>query len=972
MHESRKNDTSGAYPHGGERGGHSQFNVKPLGSQESVQTKCTQVCGGFTSHGKSCAKIVLVNVYEKTQPCQRLRIYAIIDEQSNRSLASPALFEKLGLSGEQTDYSLNSCLGMSNVQGRKVSNCMIETIDGSCKYLLPPLLECSQIPNARDEIPTSQIATQFGHLKGIASKIPPLDEKAEILLLIGRDLIAAHHVHEQITSPKNEPFAQRLGLGWVIVGQVCLGQIHQDKVNCMKTYLLPNGRESLFPPCSNNFKVTERIPSLADDVFVKTKQDNQISMSVEDREFVDIMSNKMVKDPSGNLVAPLPFASDRPKLPNNRSLALKRAHMLQTSLRKNPQKLGHFLDFMDGIISKGHSEIAPPIANDQECWYLPLFGVYHPKKPDQIRGVFDASAKFENLSLNDVLLQGPDLINSLLGILLRFRKDKIAICADIQQMFYSFLVKEEDRDFLRFFWYKENDPNKEIIEYRMRVHVFGNKPSPSVANFGLQKTAAISETEFGKDVKEFISQNFYVDDGLVSLPTVEQTVDLMKRTQAALLQNGNLRLHKIASSDERVLKAFPPGDLTKDISCLDLSKDDLLTQRSLGLLWVLKSDCFTFSVPDVERPFTQRGVLSVVNSLYDPLGFVAPVTIVDKLLLRSMTSGNCSWDEPLPDEYFQKWLDWTDSLKSLKDVSISRGYFGHSLSQASNNTLLLFSDASEKAIASVAYLVSETVENSKTQIGFVMGKTKVAPTKGHTIPRLELCAAVLSAEIAEQVLAQLQVHVNEVRYFTDSKVVLGYIYNRKRRFYTYVANRVERILNSSKFSQWYYIDTKHNPADIGSRGASPSQMSDCMWLKGPPEKIFVKMNQSSEHFCLHNPDQDKEVRPDVTCMATRSMEGHSSLDPKYLQKFSSFRRLTKTVSNLQHVCKSLNKSCECVGWHLCPEASSAENVESAQCLIFRTFQKESYPKEIDCLKSWRKAKKLKIANPRKKPYHRPW
>ncbi|XP_052787345.1 uncharacterized protein LOC128222405 [Mya arenaria] len=110
------------------------------------------------------------------------------------------------------------------------------------------------------------------------------------------------------------------------------------------------------------------------------------------------------------------------------------------------------------------------------------------------------------------------------------------------------------------------------------------------------------------------------------------------------------------------------------------------------------------------------------------------------------------------------------------------------------------------------------------------------------------------------------------------------------------------------------------------------------------------MNQSSEHFCLHNPDQDKEVRPDVTCMATRSMEGHSSLDPKYLQKFSSFRRLTKTVSNLQHVCKSLNKSCECVGWHLCPEASSAENVESAQCLIFRTFQKESYPKEIDCLK----------------------
>ena len=126
----------------------------------------------------------------------------------------------------------------------------------------------------------------------------------------------------------------------------------------------------------------------------------------------------------------------------------------------------------------------------------------------------------------------------------------------------------------------------------MCVHVFGNKPSPSVANFGLRKTANLSEAEFGSDVKKFISENFYVDDGLVSLPTVEETVDLMKHTQTALSRNGNLRLHKIASNDENVLKGFPQEDLVKDLSCLDLSKDTLPTQRSLGLLWDLKSDCF--------------------------------------------------------------------------------------------------------------------------------------------------------------------------------------------------------------------------------------------------------------------------------------------------------------------------------------------------------------------------------------------
>ena len=124
------------------------------------------------------------------------------------------------------------------------------------------------------------------------------------------------------------------------------------------------------------------------------------------------------------------------------------------------------------------------------------------KKQDQIRGVFDASAKFQNISLNDVLLQGPDLTNNLVGILLRFRKDMVAISADIEKMFYSFLVEEKDRDYLRFFWYAENDPMKELVEYRMRVHVFGNKPSPSVANFGLQKTASVSESEYGSDVKE--------------------------------------------------------------------------------------------------------------------------------------------------------------------------------------------------------------------------------------------------------------------------------------------------------------------------------------------------------------------------------------------------------------------------------------------------------------------------------------
>lgn len=424
----------------------------------------------------------------------------------------------------------------------------------------------------------------------------------------------------------------------------------------------------------------------------------------------------------------------------------------------------------------------------------------------------------------------------------------MAISADIEQMFYSFLVDENDRDYLRFFWYPDNDLTKDLIEYRMRVHVFGNRPSPAVANLGLQKTAEISETEFGCDVQKFVSTDFYVDDGLTSTATPEQAVDLMKRTQSALSSNGSLRLHKIASNCEKVMAAFPPEDLAKDLASLDLTKDDLPLQRSLGLSWNLRKDCFTFQVSDTEKPFTRRGVLSVVNSLYDPLGFVAPVTIVGKNLLKEMTISNGDWDDPLPDKYFSAWTVWTTSLQSLKDLLIPRTYFSHSLCQASHNELLLFSDASEKAIASVAYMVSSQSDKPK-QVSFVLGKTKVAPSRGHTIPRLELCAAVLSVEIADFILKQLDVMVHKVRYFTDSKVVLGYICNRTRRFHTYVSNRVQRILDSSEPTQWNYVDTKKNPADVGTRGIDSNQIGDSIWLKGPlKNNLFSPLYKLNTHY----------------------------------------------------------------------------------------------------------------------------
>ena len=149
----------------------------------------------------------------------------------------------------------------------------------------------------------------------------------------------------------------------------------------------------------------------------------------------------------------------------------------------------HYFDFVHKLLEKGHTEPVPKteLSYSSPSWYLPHFGVYHPQKPDKIRVVFDSAAETKGMSLNKVLLSGPDLTNNLLGVLLRFQQDTVAIVADIEQMFHSFLVQEQHRDRLRFFWYKDNDPNGELTEYRMKVHVFGNTSSPTVATFCLRK-----------------------------------------------------------------------------------------------------------------------------------------------------------------------------------------------------------------------------------------------------------------------------------------------------------------------------------------------------------------------------------------------------------------------------------------------------------------------------------------------------
>lgn len=936
-----------------------------------VTATCTEVCGSKIT-GKSCSKICLVQVHPKGEPHNAKKMYAIIDDQSNQSLAKTEFFDMFAIQSKTSPYTLKTCAGVTQVNGRRACDYVVKSFEGKMSFHLPTLIECNAIPNNREEIPTAKAASHHPHLKAIAAEIPPLDPQAEILLLIGRNLLTVHKVRKQICGKQDDPFAQKLDLGWVIIGEVCLGSVHKpSEVNALKTHVLDNGRPSFLTPCDSQFKVKETftlsqsqaissplplsslkvkptVENLGETVFCQTNKDNSLAHSAEDLIFLEKMK-QCFKDNTNSWVAPLPFRSPRRLLPNNRCYALKRLESLRRMFDKKPVMKTHFVEFMKNMLDNKHAELAPPCDKNKETWYLPTFGVYHPQKPEKIRVVFDSSAQFEGVSLNDVLLTGPDLNNTLVGVLLRFRKDLIAITADIEQMFYCFVVQEEHRDYLRFLWYKDNDLSKDVVDYRMRVHVFGNSPSPAVAIYGMRMAAKEAEREYGTDARNFIEQDFYVDDALKSFPTEEEAVDVLQRVKEMLAQS-NLRLHKITSNKAKVVSAFSPEDRAKEIKNLDITTDKLHLQRSLGVIWNTVSDMFTFDVPQEQKPFTRRGVLSTVNSLFDPLGLIAPVTIKGRLLLRDLTSQDLEWDKPLPEDMYDEWRRWQDSLQHLKTLHIPRAYVSFSISQAIFIELCMFSDASVKAIGAVAYLKA-THADGHSEVGFVMGKAKLAPMPDLTIPRLELCAAVLSVEMAELLKEELKVKIDKLTFFTDSKVVLGYIHNTKRRFQVYVNNRVQRIKQSSVPDQWKYVPTEHNPADHASRSLSANKLEGTSWWSGPAFLLDAKkVTPEKGPFDLVDPEMDVEIRQNVTVLVTRATS--SLLGSTRFQRFSKWSSLVKAIAYLHHIAQSFkSKDQGCSGWHLCKRSLTKEALSQAEHSIIRCVQHEVYAEEIKRIKA---------------------
>ena len=508
-------------------------------------------------------------------------------------------------------------------------------------------------------------------------------------------------------------------------------------------------------------------------------------------------------------------------LPNNYFSALVQLKSLERRLDRDPElKQLYAKTIHDNLdkryITKVHKSDCFKVDQPRE-WYLPNHPVVHPHKPGKVRRVWNGAAKFHGQSLNNALLTGPDLLQSLIHILIRFRQHKYDVSADIEGTFLQVGVIPKDQPSLRFLW--REDPASEIAVYQYARHIFGSKDSPTCANYALKRTGSDNQDTFPEAAKS-VHRNFYMDDYLESSPTVEEASNKAKDL-VTMLAKGGFNLTKFGSNiDHLPAELQHSGNSAPADAKVNPKPDE--SSHVLGLKWNHASDTLIVSrgtSPDTNKTITQRVVLSLVSAVYDPIGLVAPYTVQARLLFKDIwrLSGQ-QWDDDLPDKIVTKFNEWSKELPTLSEIQIPRSYFEE---RVDSLELHMFGDSSQDFFSAVAFLRGKvaTTTGHTTELAFVFGKARVAPMKALTIPKLELQASLLAARLRKEIENALMVRIDNSFMWTDSTTVLQWLHSLEKEP-VFVTNRVAEILELTIVDEWNYVKSCDNPADAGTRGLS--------------------------------------------------------------------------------------------------------------------------------------------------------
>ncbi|XP_043267674.1 uncharacterized protein [Venturia canescens] len=511
------------------------------------------------------------------------------------------------------------------------------------------------------------------------------------------------------------------------------------------------------------------------------------------------------------------------------------------------ESLGHMTR-----VSGNHAPLEP-------IYYLPHHGVLTTK----LRVVFNGSCNTDSgISLNDILHTGAKLQWDISDVLLWFRRHRFVFATDIVKMFRQIRVHESDWHLQRIFWVDEGG---RVVPFHLTTVTYGTRSAPFLAGRALDQLLA-----------DLITQ-------------AEQLIGICTA--------GCFPLAKWQSNHPELLTAVGATLSTENARVFEECET-----KALGLAWLPHTDVFKFTVHKYTAGdgITKRIILSEIARLYDPLGFLSPVTIRAKVLLQRLWLEKLNWDDLVSTEVRNSWVAFRQELSHIGTVSVPRWL---NIATGTSVELHAFSDASQLAMGAAVY-VRVSGAGNQTTVSLVCAKTKVAPIKRLTIPRLELAAAVLLAKLTHHVQNVLGLDDSRVYLWTDSMVTLTWVTSHPSRWKDFVRNRVSLAQELVPRAQWRFTPGRDNPADCASRGLTISQLArHSSWWDGPHWLAKDSFHWPTQRIGTGDAAALEE-RPGLTLSLA------TSPSPVYdlILKYSSLTRLLRITSWLFKVITNLKRA----------------------------------------------------------------
>ncbi|XP_058839405.1 uncharacterized protein LOC131694906 [Topomyia yanbarensis] len=906
-----------------------QFRHHPLLHTVSSSKNLSE--NSFTSNHTyhHCGQSVLFRILPVTLHgvSKSINTFAFLDEGSTTTLIEQELIDQLGVKGPTVPLCLKWTANMTRMEGNsQIVTLHVSGVDYKRTHRLENARTVESLNLSPQTLRFSELQQRFPHLVGL-----PVHsyEDAYPRLLIGlRNLPLA--VPQKVKEGNDGPCAVKTRLGWCVYGS--LGNNHTDEhLNYHVCDCTPN--EKLDAMLGAYFN--------AEDIGVQPTLMPESKEEVRAKAILQQTTHRV----DGRFQTGLLWRYDDIELPDSFPMALRRLECLEKRMERDAMLKESVHRQIKDYQDKGYAHLATESellnANPRRVWYLPLGAVTNPKKPGKIRLVWDAAAKVDGISLNSLLIPGPDLLTPLPFVLFRFRLFPVAISSDLKEMFHQISIIPSDRNSQRFL-FRDNPTNPPQV-FTMDVATFGATCSPSTAQFIKNKNAKQFEDQYPRAVDGILNSH-YVDDYLDSFATVEEAQRVASEVRDIHSKAG-FSFHGWSSNSSIVLEHL--GEQSKSVAKdLTLSKINNF-ERVLGMHWIPEVDVLSFSTSfseEIQMLFTtgakptKRQMLKCIMSLFDPLGLLACFLFHGKVLMQEAWRTGMKWDDVVNDKIYEQWKRWTQQFELVTQIQIPRCYFdGANDNLYSSLQVHVFVDASEIAYCAAVYFRVIT-PNGKPQCRLVAAKTKVAPLKYHSIPRLELMAAVLGVRLLNYTLQGHGIRHAQSFYWSDSKTVLAWIRSDHRRYQQFVACRVGEILTSSNETQWRWVPSKLNVADEATKWGKVFCFDDASrWFLGTNFLSLPESHWPSVKYLI--PKTDEELRP---CHLHQIIETNLLIDFK---RFSNFNRLVRTVAFVKRFAERCMKRVP-KPWH---SKLTHEEFKDAQTFIWKQAQSDSYPDEMTIL-----------------------